>query len=117
MDVTKYNDIVQYWITQVIENRGKDAELSLKFCKDIVNYGMTVGDHNLIGFGYFYRGETYYLLNDGVHFFEEISKALDYLNKAQDWELMGKCYNFLGIWATNRGNAPIALDYYLNGIN
>ncbi len=117
MDVTKYNDIVQYWITQVMENRGKDAELSLKFCKDIVNYGMTVGDHNLIGFGYFYRGETYYLLNDGVHFFEEISKALDYLNKAQDWELMGKCYNFLGIWATNRGNAPIALDYYLNGIN
>ena len=117
MDVTKYNDIVQYWITQVMENRGKDAELSLKFCKDIVNYGMTVGDYNLIGFGYFYRGETYYLLNDGVHFFEEISKALDYLNKAQDWELMGKCYNFLGIWATNRGNAPIALDYYLNGIN
>ena len=37
MDVTKYSDIVQYWITQVIENRGKDAELSLKFCKDIVN--------------------------------------------------------------------------------
>ena len=85
MDVTKYNDIVQYWITQVMENRGKEAELSLKFCKDIVNYGMTVGDHNLIGFGYFYSGETYYLLNDGVHFFEEISKALDYLNKAQDW--------------------------------
>ena len=28
MDVTKYNDIVQYWITQVMENRGKDAELS-----------------------------------------------------------------------------------------
>ncbi|MGN0428294.1 MAG: GGDEF domain-containing protein [Agathobacter sp.] len=117
MDVTKYNDIVQYWITQVMENRGKDAELSLKFCKDIVNYGMTVGDNNLIGFGYFYSGETYYLLNDGVHFFEEISKAMDFLNKAQDWELMGKCYNFLGIWATNRGNAPIALDYYLNGIN
>ncbi len=117
MDVTKYNDIVQYWVTQVMDNRGKDAELSLKFCKDIVNYGLTTKDNSLIGFGYFYSGETYYLLNDGVHFFEEISKAMDYLNKAQEWELMGKCYNFLGIWAANRGVAPIALDYYLNGIN
>lgn len=117
MEYSEYNDIVQYWMEQVINNRGKDAELSLKFCKDIIKYGLSVGDNKLIGFGYYYSGETYYLLNDGVHFFEEISKALGFLNRAQDWELMGKCYNFLGIWATNRGNAPIALDYYLNGIS
>jgi diguanylate cyclase (GGDEF)-like protein len=30
---------------------------------------------------------------------------------------MARCYNFLGIWAMNRGNALIAQDYYLNGIN
>ena len=116
MELSTYNDIVQHWINQVLTNRGKDAETSLKFCQDIINYGLRNGDNALVGFGYYYSGETYYLLNDGAHFFEEISKALEYLDNAQEWELMGKCYNFLGIWATNRGNTPVALDYYLNGI-
>lgn len=117
MEISSYNEIVQHWMNQVLENRGKDAESSLKFCQDIIQYGLRNGDCALVGFGYYYSGETYYLLNDGARFFREISKALEFLDKAREWELMGKCYNFLGIWATNRGNAPVALDYYLNGIN
>jgi diguanylate cyclase (GGDEF)-like protein len=116
MELAEYSEIVQYWGNQVLENRGKNAELTLKFCTDIINYGMKNGDDKLMGFGYYYRGETYYCLNDGNRFIEEISQALSCLNKAEEWELMAKCYNFLGIWAINRGNAPIALDYYLNGI-
>jgi diguanylate cyclase (GGDEF)-like protein len=116
MELAEYNEIVQYWGKQVLDNRGKNAELTLKFCSDIINYGMKNGDSKLLGFGHYYSGETYYCLNDGNRFIEEISQALSYLDKAEEWELMAKCYNFLGIWAVNRGNAPIALDYYLNGI-
>ena len=75
VEPSTYNDIVQHWINQVLTNRGKDAETSLKFCQDIINYGLRNGDNALVGFGYYYSGETYYLLNDGAHFFEEISKA------------------------------------------
>lgn len=117
MEFGDYNDIVQHWIGEVLANRGKNAETVLKLCNDIVGYGMKLGDERLIGFGHYYSGETYYLLNDGFHFFEEMSKALSYLEKVQEGELLAQGYNMLGIWAMNRGNAPIALDYYLNGIS
>ena len=117
MQVEEYNDIVQYWINCVLESRGRDAEQTIKCCSDIAAYGTKVGDSRLIGFGYYYMGETYYCLNDGNNFFESVSKALSHLDKAKEWELMARCYNLLGIWAMNRGNAPIAQDYYLNGIN
>jgi diguanylate cyclase (GGDEF)-like protein len=116
MELTEYNEIVQYWGKQVLENREKNAELTLKFCNDIITYGMKNGDNKLMGFGHYYSGETYYCLNDGNRFIEEISEALACLDKAEEWELMVKCYNFLGIWAVNRGNLPVAMDYYLTGI-
>ncbi len=117
MVLKDYNDIVQFWIQEVLNCRGKDAEKTLKYCNDIIQYGMQIADAKLVGFGYYYCGETYYCLNDGNNFYESVTKALSYLDRAQEWELMASCYNFLGISAMNRGNGPIALDYYLNGIN
>ena len=116
MDFYEYNDMVQQWVSQVLENTGKNAELTLKYCRNIIEYGEKNTDHKLIGVGYYYMGETYYGLNDGAHFFEVMGKALSNLNQAEEWEYVARCYNYLGITAMNRGNAPIALDYYLNGL-
>lgn len=115
MDISKYNPTVQKWIEQVYESSMVDAEVSIKCCNDIISYGTKTNDVDLLGFGYYHLGETYYCLNDGDHFFFAMSEALPYLNAAEEWELIARCYNFLGITATSRGNAPIALDYYLNG--
>lgn len=117
MQMDAYNDIVQSWISCVMQSRGRDAERTLGCCSDIIAYGEKNGDCHLMGFGYYYMGETYYCLNDGNSFFDSVSKAIPYLEKAGEWELMARCYNLLGIWAMNRGNAPVAQDYYLNGIS
>ena len=82
MDFYEYNDMVQQWVSQVLENTGKNAELTLKYCRNIIEYGEKNTDHKLIGFGYYYMGETYYGLNDGAHFFEVMGKALSNLNQA-----------------------------------
>lgn len=117
MDFTEYNDVVQQWIQQIMENREKNAQLTLKYANDIIEYGQKTDDCKLMGIGYYYSGETYYGLNDGELFFETMNRALSYLNQAEEWELMIRCYNYMGIAALNRGNIPIALDYYLNGLN
>ena len=39
-----------------------------------------------------------------------------YLDRAEEWELVGRCYNFLGIASMSRGNPSLALDYYMNGL-
>lgn len=116
MELQEYNEIVQHWIAQVLESRGLDAERTLKCSTDLISYGHKNGDCSLIGFGHYYSAETYYCLNDGEQFFREISRAITYLNQAKDWERLAYCYNFLGIWALNRGNMPLAQDYYYTGI-
>ena len=116
MDFSNYNEIVQQWIDGVLSNINTDAELTLKYCNDIIDYGLKLDDPKLVGFGYFHIAQVYYSLNDGNQFFENISKSLSYLEKAKQWEYVAKAYNILGITALNRGNAPIAFDYYLNGI-
>lgn len=112
-----YTDEVNEWRRLVLQSRGIDAAQTLQYSRKIIAYGEQHNDAFLLGFGYYYSGETYFTLNDGSHFFETINRALSYLDQAEEWELMVRCYNYLGIAAMNRGNAPIALDYYLNGLN
>ena len=116
MDSSRYNEFVQAWMKEVQENCMQDAELTLKYCNDIIQYGLKTKDDSLIAFGYYYCGVVYYVLNEGTHFFEAVTNALSYLNKVNEWEMMAKCYNFLGITAMSRGNTVIAADYYTNAI-
>lgn len=117
MDFSSYNEIVRFWIEEVMENHQKDAEKTLKYCKDIIDYGLKENDQKVAGFGYYYSAETFYSLNDGEKFFEAISKALSCLDEAEQWDYVATCYNILGIAAVNKGNAPVAMEYYMKGIN
>jgi len=116
MDYKKYNEIVQSWIEIIQENCETDAELTLKYCENIIDYGKKTEDDGLVALGYYHEGVVYYVLNDGVHFYDSVTQALSYLSKVEEWELMARCYNFLGIFSVNHGNAAIGLDYYLNAL-
>lgn len=117
MDTSKYDDIVQDWIHVVEENCETDTELTLRYCNDIIEYGKDISDDSLIAYGYYYCGVAYYIRNDGNHFYDAVTNALSYLSKVEEWVLMARCYNFLGISSASRGNAAIALDYYMDAIN
>ena len=112
-----YDEVVRAWIQGVYDSRGNDAKRTLKLCFDIEQYAMKKNDPKLLGFAYYYSAETYYLLNESEKFFFCISKGVSYLNESNQWELVARAYNLMAITAINRGNEPIALDYYLNGLN
>lgn len=116
MDKTKYDAMVQEWMTVIEENCEEDTELTLRYCKDVINYGSDNGDDGLVAYGYYYSGVVYYVKNDGNRFYDAMTSALSYLSRVEDWELMARCYNFLGISSVSRGNVAIALDYYLSAI-
>lgn len=117
MAVDMKNQAVQSWIQGVLDSFQRDAELTLSYCEDILEFGLEKQDAKLIGFAYYYIAQTYYGLNDGDLFLENITKALAYLEAAGEWELVARSYNVLGITAMNRGNEPVALDYYISGLD
>ena len=114
MNYKKYDDTVQKWISTVDKNHHRDTELTLKYCEEIIEYGKKIQDDGLIATGYYYKGASYYALNDGVRFYDALNQCMLYLSKLEEWDLMARCYNFLGIFSINHGNAAIGLDYYLN---
>lgn len=116
MEYDEYNEAVKAWINEVFRNRGVNAELMLKYCADIEQYGEKMNDAKLLGFAFYYRGETYYVLNDVDEFFRAITKAVPFLDQSKQWAMVARAYNMMAITSLNRGNAPIAMDYYLTGL-
>lgn len=48
---------------KVIENRGKNADETIRYCSDMIECADKIDDEEALGFAYFYKGETYYALN------------------------------------------------------
>ena len=117
MEFAGKDQVVNQWIEGVKANRGVNAELTLSYCQKIENYAKEKENKELLGFAYYHCGETYYGLNDGEKLFYYISKALTYLDESGQWELMARAYNIMAIVSSNRGNIPVAMDYYLTGLS
>lgn len=117
MEVQESNDVVKAWKQEVLDSRGRDAERTLKSCLEIERYAKEHKDAALLGFAYFYSGETYYLLNDAEHMFRYIAQAIHLLDQTKQWELIGRAYNLMAISSINKGNVSAAMDYYLTGLN
>ena len=117
MNYDIYSPTVRKWINTIIENVDTNGELTLSYCKDIIEYGQENKDDTLVALGHYYSGVVYYTYNEGSPFYQEMTAALSYLNKVEEWELMARCYNFLGISSVNRGNAAASLDYYINAMH
>ena len=116
MDYREYSQQVQEWIRLVMENRGVHADKTLENCESIKQYAAQVNDKKLLGFAYYYAAETYYVLNSIEHLFHNMTRAIGYLEQTRQWGLSARAYNLLAITSFNRGNAPFAMDYYLNGL-
>lgn len=112
MNFRAYDSTTRAWLEAVEQNIGIDAELTLRYCNEIIELAMNKKDSALLGFAYFYLGQTYYCLNDSSNFLSCTSKAISYLAQVQEWELLSRSYNCMGILAANRGNYPLAIEYY-----
>lgn len=116
MDFNGYSSQVLEWIEGVQRNRGIDAHATLKLCENIKEYAKKQEDEQLLGYAYYYSGETFYTLNNVDQLFKNISCSLSYLEHSKQHGLLARAYNILAITSMSRGNAPLAMDYYLHAL-
>ncbi|SOC10749.1 tetratricopeptide repeat-containing diguanylate cyclase [Pseudobutyrivibrio ruminis] len=117
MDVRSYSREVQLLIGEIQKNRGKDSGTVLSACDKLLAYGKGMKDDALIGYAYFSKGETYYLLNDASNFYSEMLSCMGPMEHVKEWGYVAMANNMLGIVSLNRGNAPFALDYFIKAIS
>ena len=117
MDINLYQSEIQKLIQDIQESRGKDPKRTIASCKELEQYGLSKNDNALIGFARFSLGETYYLMNDTTSFYREMVMCLEPLKAIKEWGYLTMANNMLGIMSLNRGNAPFAMDYYMQAIH
>ncbi len=117
MDVRSYSREVQLLIGEIQKNRGKDPRAILSASDKLLAYGKGMKDDALIGYAYFSKGETYYLLNDASNFYNQMLSCMGPMEHVKEWGYVAMANNMLGIVSLNRGNAPFALDYFIKAIS
>ena len=122
MDHTGDGQII-YWMEQAVADLGRHSEKTLEYCSRIISYvdshaGSLGENHDMyLGFAHYYSGEAYYTLNNVERVLYHISQALGYLEHAGEWELVARAYNLTGITSMIIGNAPFAMNYYVQALS
>lgn len=117
MDVRSYSREVQLLIGEIQKDRGRDPKALLEACDKLLAFGKSMKDDALIGYAYFSKGETYYLLNDASNFYSQMLSCMGPMEHVKEWGYVAMANNMLGIVSLNRGNAPFALDYFIKAIS
>ncbi len=117
MDVRSYSREVQLLIGEIQKNRGRDPKALLEASDKLLAFGKSMKDDALIGYAYFSKGETYYLLNDASNFYSQMLSCMGPMEHVKEWGYVAMANNMLGIVSLNRGNAPFALDYFIKAIS
>ena len=77
MEFNEYNESVKNWTNGILDNYRKDAELTIRYCHELIDYGEKTADSKLLGFGYYHLAMTLYCLNDYDNIFDIVVRAID----------------------------------------
>ena len=116
------NEQIKYWMEQAVANLSGHSEKTLEYCSRIFSYAVADGEFQgedpdmYLGFAHYYSGEAYYTLNNVEMVLYHISQALGYLERAGAWELVARAYNLTAITSMTIGNAPFAMNYYVQAL-
>jgi diguanylate cyclase (GGDEF)-like protein len=117
MEILTYSREVQLLIGEIQANRGKNPTALISACDKLLAYGNSMKDNALVGYALFSKGETYYLLNDATNFYAQMIASIPPMEDAKEWFYVAMANNMLGIASLNRGNAPVAIDYFIKAIS
>ena len=93
----------------------------LDTCQSILTYAEKTGNDALTGRACFYFAEYYYKHPEFYdRFYQYLRRAIlhldNHVNHPDDIYILARCYNFLGINATDHGQTELAFDYYMQAI-
>ena len=114
MNVHNYEERIQEYIANALEYKISRKRGRKTFCREMLGVAKNLGDDNFLGFAHYHMGDCLYGFskqqNKALY---HIKRAIMYGQRAQDRELLARCYNMLAIDAINRGLAELALEYHM----
>ena len=114
MDINTYDEKTAALIRTCLEQqrtRNPKAIASLESLKKIAE---KTKDNSLLGFACFYLANTHYRMNLNYHHFRSyLVKGISCLQQTDDYSLLARSYNYVGIDASNNGCYDVAYHYFM----
>ena len=109
MEFNEYNESVKNWTNGILDNYRKDAELTIRYCHELIDYGEKTADSKILGFGYYHLAMTLYCLNDYDNIFDIVVSAekKSTFSRLSQNETAKECYQ-LGFFAPRNADAALA---------
>ena len=89
---------------------------ALSVLKKLKNIAENNNDNSLMGFVYFYYANWYYDSLEYEKFQNSLEKAIHYLLRSNEYELLARSYNFFAIDAQNNDAYDVAYSYYMSAL-
>ena len=102
--------------TIISDNWRKTPTDIIPLCYELRSLADEYEDEAARGFAVFFLGYCYYSLNDLKNAEKFLMVSRGYLLDTQQWELLAKNYNALGIIADCSGDHAFAIDYFFQGL-
>lgn len=112
-----FPDKVLGWLEAIESLSNDNPTETLEYCDKVEEYAHKNKSDYLSGFSLYYRGFISYFMNDLEKAVSYFSEALNLLVDAEEWNLVGRCYNALGNIADFQGDFSLAIDYFFKGRN
>ena len=119
MTISSYPKFIRKALDKLAQNRFDFSDDYLDTCQSILSYGEQTGNDSLTGTACFYLAQYYYNCPKSYdQFYLYLRRAILHLsNQADDITVLARCYNFLGINATDHGLTELAFDYYMQAMS
>ena len=97
-------------VESLVEKYKKDSPKLIRELKKLIAEGQKSGDILLTGASYYYLSITYYDNNDWDNMFSNAIKAVTYLDKTEEYELIAKAHIALSIVYDEQENSLMSFE-------
>ena len=117
VNIQKYDNHVQRLIEELMEKRAKHDSSFAKTATRLLRRAQELEDDALIGFSCYYIAESHYIYSmNHDNFKKTVIRAMEHLQAASEYMLLGRCYNLLGIDSLLHGTMSLGMDYLMTAL-
>ena len=108
---------VQELVKTMFEEKTSLSEHVFVTLNEMLNIAEDNNDERLMGFAHYHLADSLYALEiDYGRFRSHLGKAINYLQRSNDEELLARAYNYVAIEALNNGIFDVAYYYFMNAL-
>lgn len=116
LNLEKYDEHVKELI-HTIETKGAERKSAVSECEELFEIAQQLKDDALAGYACFCHGDIYTNYQTDGETINYLTRAIQYLKKTEEWEILIKCYSYLGLAFQGAGDVTNAIDSFLAGMD